>query len=476
MKTRIIGIVLALSLLTIPGFAKQSSWRARGPVLGSVSPTAITIWVQAAVPVKVRAVVTPRNGGREITAGPLTISGTPELIGTIRVKGLAPGTEYTYRLEADGFAPLPGGSTRWSFRTPPLKGHHVRLSVAAGSGANNWGVDHPETWKAMTKLHPDLFLSLGDTPYADELVWHESRRWKRAFAEWKADPTPERKRFLDEVTAQYRSFAVQAIPLAYHFFRDARGWQDFAASTILAATWDDHDTGINNGDTDNPVLDIALAAFRRYTPNPSFGLPDAPGTFWIQRYGDVEIYLLDDQTHRTPTRAALADPEHATILGAAQLSWLVSHLKASTATFKILACGSPFNDHPRKDDAWSVYPVERRRLVDAIVENRIGGVVLLSGDIHRSELYRLPWLEEHGGYPLWEFIPSPLFQHGRPCGEAIAERESCVGVPDRSILELFGLLRIDTTLPDPELTLQLHDTGGNVLMNRRLRASELQFR
>ena len=52
----------------------------------------------------------------------------------------------------------------------------------------------------------------------------------------------------------------------------------------------------------------------------------------------------------------------------------------------------------------------------------------------------------------------------------------CVGVPDRSILQLFGVLRIDTTLPDPEIVLQLQDTDGNVLINRRLTAAELRFR
>lgn len=476
MLRRITGLLLILLSFTGLAAASQLSWLARGPVLGSLSPTGVVIWVQAAVPVTVRAVLTPSDGGPSVTAGPITLSDTPELMGTIPVRGLRPGTSYSYRLEAEGFQPLPAKAGAWSLRTPPAEGHHVRLVVTAGSGANNWAVDHPGTWQAMAKLHPDLFLALGDTPYADELAWPESRRWMRAFAAWKTDPTPQRKRFLDGVTAQFRAMAAQGIPLAYNFFRDARGWQAFAASTVLAATWDDHDTGVNDSDATNPVLDIALAAFRRYTPNPSFGLPDAPGTFWVQRYGDVEIYLLDDETYRTPTVDALADPEHATILGRAQFRWLVDHLAASTATFKILACGSPFNDWPRKKDAWATYPVERRRLVDAIVRNRVGGVLLLSGDIHRSELYRLPWLEGRGGYPLWEFIPSPLFQHGRPCGDAIAERQFCMGVSDRSILQLFGVLRIDTTLADPQIVLELHDTNGNVLLNRRLAASELQFR
>jgi len=476
MKNRTIGLLLALSLLTCTVSAKEPSWLARGPVLGSLSPTGVTIWVQAAVPVTVRAVLTPSSGGQAVTAGPVTISETPELIGTLRVGELQPGTAYSYRLEATGFPPLPTRQARWTFRTPPPDGKPVRLTVAAGSGANNWGEDHPETWRAMAKFHPDLFLALGDTPYADELMWPESRRWMQAFAAWKADPTPEHRSFLDGVTAQFRAMAVSAIPLAYHYFRDARGWQAFAASTVLAATWDDHDTGVNDSDTNNPVLDIALANFRRYTPNPSFGLPEAPGTFWMQRYGDVEIYLLDDETYRTPTDLALADPEHATILGTAQFQWLVEHLTSSRATFKILACGSPFNDWPRKKDAWVTYPVERRRLMEAIARNRVGGVVLLSGDIHRSELYRLPWLKERGGYPLWEFIPSPLFQRGRPCGAPIPERQFCAGDSDRSILQLFGLLRIDTTAPDPEMVLELHDTNGTVLMSHRLTASQLQFR
>jgi alkaline phosphatase D len=476
MRNRTFPLLFVLSLLAAPALAGQPSWLARGPVLGSLSPSGITIWIQSAVPVTVRAVVTPEGGDTGITTAPVTLAAGSDLIGTLTVHGLTPGTRYTYRLEAQGFPPLEGKNGGWSFRTPPPNGHPTRLILTAGSGANNWAVDHPDTWKAMARLHPDLFLALGDTPYADELMWHESRRWRRAFAAWKADPTPQRKAFLDGVTAQYRAVASSAIPLAYHFFRDARGWPAFAASTVLAATWDDHDTGLNDSDTSNPVVDIALANFRRYTPNPSFGLPDAPGTFWIERYGDVEIYLLDDETYRTPTDEALADPSHATLLGAAQLHWLIRSLAASTATFKILACGSPFNDTPRKKDAWATYPVERQRLMDAIVRHRVGGVVLLSGDIHRSELYRLPWLEEKGGYPLWEFIPSPLFQHGRPCGVAIPERQFCARVPDRSILQLFGVLRIDTTLPDPELVLQLHDTAGNVLMNKRLTASQLQFR
>ncbi len=45
-----------------------------------------------------------------------------------------------------------------------------------------------------------------------------------------------------------------------------------------------------------------LTLFQRYWPNPSFGLPDVPGTFGVARYGDVGFFLLDDRYYRYPDR------------------------------------------------------------------------------------------------------------------------------------------------------------------------------
>jgi len=471
---------IVVPLLLLAGFHGAAAadrdpphWLARGPVLGSPAPEGMALWLQAGVPVTVRLVAGPEGENGTVISEWLELTVEGQLMGTLHLSGLRPATTYRYSVEARGLPPLTGADL--TFTTPPAAGSPTSFSFAVGSGAADWRVPRPGTWKAIAAAAPELVVALGDTPYADDLVWFEGRSWSRARTDWLEEPGAATKRRLVGAVRRFRDKAAVALPLAYELMRESRGFASMSRRSFWVATWDDHETGINNGDRSNPVADIALATFRRYTPNPSFGLPGAPGTFWRLRWGDVEIYLLDDQSFRTPTAEARRDPEHATILGEAQFLWLVENLAASTATFKILACGSPFNDHPRKSDAWVEYPRERDRLLDAIARHRVDGVVLLSGDIHRTELHRLPWLQERGGYPLWEFVPSPLYQKGRACGDAVPHRELCLGSPSGEILQYFGLLHVDTTLDDPELVLELRDTANDVLVHRVLRASELRF-
>ena len=391
---------------------------------------------------------------------------------TVVLEGLEPGKRYWYQVETvDG--------TMWEhedavFRTPPPYGVPTRVTMAAGSGANHWARFKPDIWSAIADAGPDLFLALGDTPYADGLLWVEDDLWKEARERYEASPSEEGRRMLEDLGRQYRRRAAEALPLSYESFRETRKFDEMARKSFWVATWDDHDTGMDNGDRDNPVLEQARDWFKAFTPNPSFGA-DGEGVYWAQQWGDVEIILLDDQTWRTPTAVALAEPESATMLGDRQFDWLVDRLAGSEAVFKIVVNGSPFNDFSRKSDAWDSYPVERKRLIDAIVRHRIAGVVLLSGDIHRSEFHRLPWLEDRGGYPLFELVASPLFQRGRGCGIEVPNRLFCAGDPEKSILEFFAWIEIDTTLDDPLLKLQVRDHHGEVLLDRRLRASELQW-
>lgn len=279
---------------------------------------------------------------------------------------------------------------------------------------------------------------------------------------------------LEDLGRQYRRRAADAIPLSYESFRETKNFDTMTRKSFWVATWDDHETGMDNGDRENPVLEQARDWFKAFTPNPSFGA-NGEGVYWIQQWGDVDIILLDDQSFRTPTTTALAHPETATLLGSEQFDWLVDRLAGSKAVFKIIVNGSPFNDFSRKEDAWVSYPAERERLMDAIARHRVGGVVLLSGDVHRSELFRLPWLEERGGYGLYELVASPLFQRARACGDVVPYRQFCAGDPDKSILEFFAWIEADTTLDDPLLKLQVRDHRGEVLLDRGIKASQLQW-
>ena len=393
-------------------------------------------------------------------------------MGAVVLGGLAPETRYRYRIESSDCVLWEAENA--GFRTPPLPGTPVRMTLAAGSGANHWARYDPKVWSAIAELGPDLFVAVGDTPYGDGLLWLDDDVWKAARKALRVAKTDAGRRLYEELGRQYRRRAAEAIPLAYESFREGPGFVDMASTSFWVATWDDHETGMNNGDRDNPVLDVALETFKAFTPNPSFGI-DGQGVFWTLQWGDVEIILIDDQTFRTPTYEAEADPEAATMLGERQFEWLADRLKRSDAVFKIIVCGSPFNDSTRKHDSWVTYHVERDRLMDVIAEARVDGVVLLTGDVHRSEFFRLPWLEERGGYPLYELVTSPLFQHSRDCGGEVPFRRFCAGDPARGMLELFAWLDIDTTLDDPSMKMQVRDSAGQLLMDRTIRASMLRW-
>jgi len=52
------------------------------------------------------------------------------------------------------------------------------------------------------------------------------------------------------------------------------------------------------------------------------------------------------------------------------------------------------------------FPVEQKALFDALVAERIDGLVFVSGDRHHSELLRVTW--DGAAYPWYEFTSSPL--------------------------------------------------------------------
>jgi alkaline phosphatase D len=170
--------------------------------------------------------------------------------------------------------------------------------------------------------------------------------------------------------------------------------------------------------------------------------------FSRHRWGQVELFLLDGRYHRGVD---------GTLLGAAQMDWLLEGLAESDATFKLLASGSQWSPYG-SDDSWAAWDEDRARVLQAIVDDGIEGVVLLSGDIHRFELRELT--PASGGYVLPEITSSPLaYTLSSGCGSDGTEpdRRTCLDGFDG-----FIGLTVDTTLADPTLTAEIIDGAGGV--------------
>ena len=288
-----------------------------------------------------------------------------DLCMTWKVENLIPATRYQYRIKK-GKVILSGANL--SFRTAPLESSKTQVHIAFGSGSsyeNGTG----KVWDRIGQSNVDAIVILGDTPYIDATKLSTQRK-------------------------KYREFS------------DFPGFSNLANSTPFWGTWDDHDFAFNDSDGTAKGKENSLKAFKEYRPNASFG-DGNEGIYTKFTYGSIEVFLLDTRWWSWTT-PSYADSTKKTLLGNTQWEWLKKSLLESEATFKLIACGMIWDDkkNGEKDD-WGTYMYERDALFNFIGKEKISGVALIGGDIHVSRVLRYK-TEKKVGYPLYQFITSPL--------------------------------------------------------------------
>ena len=113
---------------------------------------------------------------------------------------------------------------------------------------------------------------------------------------------------------------------------------------------------------------------------------------------------------------------------------------------------------PGKKDHWGTYLAERGALLEFIGENAIDGVVIVTGDIHRTRHLRYP-PEEGARYPIDEWITSPLANSVI----TTANKPHPALVFDAGVEHVFLLLEADTTGEEPRLRCELRTETGEVI-------------
>ena len=154
------------------------------------------------------------------------------------------------------------------------------------------------------------------------------------------------------------------------------------------------------------------------------------------------------------------------MLGPVQLRWLKERLAASTATFKVICSPVPFDFRTKGDskDTWNGYQEERREIFSWIAMMRIDGVILMSADRHRSDLWKI---EQPGTYPLYEFNSSRLTnQH--------VHKEMKAAEFSYNDTQSFGLVHFDTTADDPTATYEIVSIDGDFVFTHTVRRSQLE--
>lgn len=355
-----------------------------------------------------------------------------------------PGESYGYEVQLNGKAlafPYPTEfkmQALWQYRTEP-----PAFSVAFGSChyVNEFAFDRPGKpyggdYGIFTAIHqkrPDVMLWLGDNTYLREADWGSRSGVFKRYAHSRALPE----------------------------------MQPLLASTFHYAIWDDHDYGPNDSDASYVGADWTLEAFEAFWGNPSFGLPGQRGITTAFEFNDVDFFMLDNRTFRSPNHCKTCKR---TMLGEAQFEWIVGALKASRAPFKIVCIGGQVLSTAAVHENYSNYfPEEREKLLQRLSDENIKGVIFLTGDRHHSELSRY---KNAAGNWVHDFTCSPLtsgVSNVKPAEEANLQRVEGSLFTQR----LFGMLSFSGPREDRTLRVDYHDTGGNSVWHFEIKAKEL---
>ena len=306
-----------------------------------------------------------------------------------------------------------------------VKKDSPKSRIAFGS-CNSQNLTQP-LWDVITSRRPAAFVWAGDAIYADHLLSSNSN--------WKTFPprpvmsvaTPER------LEAYYK--IQQSIP-AYRNFLEV-------SNATIFGTLDDHDMGQNNADETYQYRRESAIAFMNFigeSPQKDGAEGSSVSSEYYQRaskgYGVYGVKLFDfsrpEEDYLIPEREAGIDPDVAPIgmhrkpmyskksvavfvldsrtnrnpwgenswqpndsgdfLGERQWKWFKDALKRSNATVNIIVNGLQVHPYRFPDanaaEVWAQFPSARQRLYDLILESGVRAPLLVSGDVHMTQLMR----------------------------------------------------------------------------------------
>ena len=386
MRTIFVNVILIFLLLSLATCGlKTKNTLSHGPLLSSVTDSSAAIWVRTEVPGKVMFKVSEIDENKIQWKRNIYAGENSDNTCIARISGLKPDSKYKYKISA-------GGSIYENyFSTTGRSFVNRRIRIVYGYGYQPREDEMPEGSSVFLKMKErkaDAVFFLGDFPYTEKGSREQIRNGNKEL-------------------------------------REITGFKELTAGTATYGIYDDHDFGPNDCDGLHEYADEALEAFKEYWPNPSYGLENDKGIYSSFIIGSVEFFLLDGRY------AARQDEINPTMLGKIQFDWLCKSLSQSTARYKVLVSGTPFSRF--KKDCWAgtYYINERDRLFKYINDNKISGVIGISGDIHRNDIFKIPIGDNNYFY---DFTAGSLARvHRSPPEQYPEEMIYSYGFPERNM-------------------------------------------
>jgi alkaline phosphatase D len=373
--------------------------------------------------------------------------------GTFDLTGLQPGTSYKYLITTNinsSFIDSGIFTTQelWQYRKPPSD-----FSFLAGSCVyfNQPEYDRPgkpyggdsSIFESMAKEKASFMLWLGDNWYT---------RYPDYSSEWGLHYRPSHERRMKVLQPFLRCMSHYAI-------------------------WDDHDYGPNDADKSYVLKEASRKVFMKYWPNPTYGM-NGKGIYTTFTYNDAQFFLLDDRWYRSNDRMmdSLGGDinREKKMFGDEQMEWLKNALLFSRSNsftkFRVIVTGSQILNKYSKFDALRAFPAEYNSLLSFLEENKIGGVIFITGDRHHSEIIKM---ERKNGYPLYDITSSPVTSSPAKTNGAETNNPSRVG---KEIDEQnYARFSIKGEGKERKMTVDFLGLKGNVLDTWEVKATDISY-
>ena len=323
-------------------------------------------------------------------------------------------------------------SPKQRFTTFNQVGNAGNFRLAFGGGAG-FVPQHEYIWNTIADTEPQALFQLGDNVYIDNtdvMDMHHYCYYRR------------------QSRSEYRALV---------------------SGVSVFSIWDDHDFGLNDC-SGGPGIETpkwkrsTYEIFRDNWANPAYGGGDKqPGIWWDTYINDVHFICIDGRYYRTNPKTTKGK---LSMLGSAQKYWLLNTIKKSKGTFKVLVSPVPWVFKAKGDskDTWNGFKDERNEIFQFLKENNIKGVLLMSADRHRSDLWKI---DRSDDYSLYEFNSSRLTnQHvHKTMDEAIYSYNA---------KQSFGTVDFDTQAKDPTATYAVHSIDGEQIYKFTVKRSQLE--
>ncbi len=330
-----------------------------------------------------------------VQSGTFTTNANRDYTVKVDVTGLSAGTTYYYEFAAFGKKSLVGKT-----KTTPTgaQASHLKFGVVSCSNYQAGYFNGYQRLAERTDL--DAVIHLGDYIYE----YGNGTYGDSSVAANRPLEPPTEILSLEDYRTRYSTYRLDSSLIRVH--------QQHPFITV----WDDHESANdsymegaqnhNEGEGDWDVRkNLSKQVYFEWMPirdNEDFKV------YRKISYGNLlDLIMLDTRLEgrekqiQNITDPELNDPDR-TILGAAQKAWLLEQLRNSTARWKVIgqqvmfaelnvgwaALTDPNFTYEALEsvflDIWDGYPAERTQIINAIKDNDVKNVVILTGDVHSA--------------------------------------------------------------------------------------------